>query len=119
MATTRDELMKLHEELCENARQLSRRKNHDYSGGKDTSQAFLNFVKCEELGFCRTETGVLVRMSDKLSRLKTLADSNLKYEVEDEKVLDTILDIINYAVIFYGIHQERKSKEASGGAFLE
>lgn len=119
MATTRDELMKLHESLCEQARQLSRRKNHDYSGGKDSSHAFLNFIKCEELGFCRTETGVLVRMSDKLSRLKTLADSSLKYEVEDEKVLDTILDVINYAVIFYGIHKERKEMEASGGHFLE
>lgn len=116
---TRDELMALHEDLCNRARALSRKKNHDYSGGKDATHAFLNFIKCEELGLCKTETGILVRLSDKLSRLNTLADSNLKYEVDDERVLDTVLDIINYTVIFYAIHEERKDKEAAGGFFLE
>lgn len=116
---TREELMELHQKLCDQARELSRKKNHDYSGGKDQTHAFLNFIKCEELGFCKTETGVLVRLSDKLSRLNTLADSSLKYEVADEKVLDTVLDVINYIVIFYAIHSERKEKEATGGFFLE
>ena len=116
---TREELMTLHEDLCNRARALSRKKNHDYSGGKDATHAFLNFIKCEELGLCKTETGILVRLSDTLSRLNTLADSNLKYEVDDERVLDTVLDIINYTVIFYAIHAERKTKEAEGGFFLE
>lgn len=116
---TRDDLMQLHENLCKQARELSRKKNHDYSGGKDTTNAFLNFLKCEELGLCKTETGVLVRLSDKISRLHTLADSSLKYEVDDEKVLDTVLDMINYTIIFYAIHTERKDKEATGGFFLE
>ena len=116
---TREELMALHEKLCDQARALSRKKNHDYSGGQDATHAFLNFVKCEELGLCKTETGILVRLSDKLSRLNTLADSNLKYEVDDERVLDTVLDIINYTVIFYAIHEERKTKESTGGFFLE
>lgn len=116
---TREELMSIHEKLCDQARALSRRKNHDYSGGQDATHAFLNFVKCEELGLCKTETGVLVRLSDKISRLNTLADSNRKYEVDDERVLDTVLDIINYIVIFYAIHTERKNKEATGGEFLE
>ena len=113
---TREELMVTHEGLCASARALSLRKNHDYSGGKDTTNAFLNFLKCEELNLCRAETGILIRMSDKLSRLKTLADSNLKYEVADEKVLDTILDLINYSVIFYALHKERQEVEASGGS---
>jgi hypothetical protein len=39
--------------------------------------------------------------------------------VSDEKVLDTVLDVINYIVIFYAIHNERKEKEATGGFFLE
>lgn len=116
---TRDELMAMHQMLCDQARELSRKKNHDYSGGKDETHAFLNFTKCEELGLCKTETGVLVRLSDKLSRLNTLADSSLKYEVSDERVLDTVLDVINYIVIFYAIHTERKNREATGGAFLE
>lgn len=116
---TREELMAIHEDLCNKARELSRRKNHDYSGGKDATHAFLNFIKCEELGLCKTETGVLIRLSDKISRLNTLADSSLKYEVADEKILDTVLDIINYIVIFYAIHTERKDKEAAGGFFLE
>ena len=108
---TREELMTLHEDLCNRARALSRKKNHDYSGGKDATHAFLNFIKCEELGLCKTETGILVRLSDKLSRLNTLADSNLKYEVDDERVLDTVLDIINYTVILYAYIQSSKDNE--------
>jgi len=103
--------MTLHEDLCNRARALSRKKNHDYSGGKDATHAFLNFIKCEELGLCKTETGILVRLSDKLSRLNTLADSNLKYEVDDERVLDTVLDIINYTVILYAYIQSSKDNE--------
>jgi hypothetical protein len=34
---TREELMMLHEDLCNRARALSRKKNHDYSGGKDAT----------------------------------------------------------------------------------
>ena len=111
MATTREQLMEIHGQLCDEARNLSRRKNHDYSGGQDTNNAFMNFQKCEELNLCKAETGILVRMSDKISRLHTLADSSLKFEVADEKVLDTVLDLINYSVIFYAMHKDRKESE--------
>lgn len=111
MATTREQLMEIHAQLCDEARNLSRRKNHDYSGGQDTNNAFMNFNKCEELNLCKAETGILVRMSDKISRLHTLADSNLRFEVNDEKILDTVLDLINYSIIFYAMHTDRREKE--------
>jgi hypothetical protein len=111
MATTREQLMEIHASMCEQARELSRQKNHDYSGGQDTNNAFMNFQKCEELELCKAETGILIRMSDKISRLHTLADSNLRFEVNDEKILDTVLDLINYSIIFYAMHTDRREKE--------
>lgn len=107
MATTRDSLIDLHKDLCSRALDLSVKKNHDYSGGQDKSDAFLNFRKCEELGLCNAETGILVRLSDKIARLHTIAGKAQRFEVEDEKVLDTILDMVNYSVLFYAMHRER------------
>lgn len=110
MATTREHLISLHEFLCKQARDLSVRKNHDYSGGEDARDAFLNFRKCEELGLCQAETGILVRLSDKIARLNTIAGKDTDYLVNDEKLLDTVLDMINYTILFYALHQERKMR---------
>lgn len=69
-------------------------KNHDYAS---TADPFLNFKECEGFGVTASK-GVMVRMSDKWSRLKQL---ELKGEalVKDESLLDTLLDLANYSVI--------------------
>jgi len=86
------------------------RKNHDYAGQtREVVDPFANFRVCEALGLCSAEVGVLVRLSDKLSRLATFATAgNLK--VEDEAIQDTFLDVINYTVLLAGIVKDRESQ---------
>jgi hypothetical protein len=106
----RSRLLTLHKELCDEARSLSERKNHDYSGGKDDTHPFLNFTRCEAMGICKTEAGILVRLTDKMSRLSTFITTG-EFKVKDEALRDTILDIVNYSVILYAYTQSQKNHE--------
>jgi hypothetical protein len=93
---TKDELFKLHEDMCCDALELMRKKNADYAGG--VSDPFANFRRAEALGVCSTEQAFLVRMTDKMSRLSSFAKKGT-LAVEDESVHDTLLDLINYSVL--------------------
>ena len=59
-------------------------KNHDY--GDSFSQSF------EEFGLISS----IIRLSDKLNRLKKLKDSTAKV---DESIRDTVLDMANYCIL--------------------
>ena len=102
----RDELLNIHDKLCASAWSLMKRKNHDYSGGEDDQQAFLNFTRVESLGITDTTTGFLVRMTDKISRLITFS-KNGKFEVADEALKDTIIDLINYSILLYAYNTDK------------
>lgn len=106
----RSRLLSTHKELCDEARSLSERKNHDYSGGNDASHPFLNFTRCEAMGICKTEAGIMVRLTDKMSRLSTFITTG-EFKVKDEAVKDTVLDVINYVVILYAYIQSKKDAE--------
>lgn len=93
---TRDELFKLHEDMCCSALKLMKKKNADYAGSG--SDPFANFRRAEALGVCSTEQAFLVRMTDKMSRLASFA-SRGELSVEDETVYDTLEDLINYSVL--------------------
>jgi hypothetical protein len=93
----RQQYLDFHKALCEEARNLSERKNHDYAG-RGGEQPFANFQRCEALGICSTERGFLVRMTDKMSRLASFAEAG-KFQVADEKVRDTCIDLINYTAL--------------------
>ena len=99
-AVNRTELLHLHSEICSKARSLMERKNHDYSGGDNQEDPFLNFSRVEKLGITTTEQGFLVRMTDKISRLITFCQTGT-FKVEDEKLEDTIIDLVNYSVLLY------------------
>jgi len=73
---------------------ITRRKNHDYSG---TELAFRNFEFVEALWICWTEEWIMVRITDKLTRLSNLLHTEAM--VKDESILDTILDCANYLLI--------------------
>ena len=105
----RDEYLKLHEVLCKAALELSTRKNHDYAG-KGGEQPFANFERCEAMGICTTGQGFLVRMTDKLSRLASFEQVG-EFKVKDESVKDTVLDIVNYAVLYYAQKQSKARLE--------
>lgn len=111
-----EEYLDLHKKLCDTARELSKRKNHDYaaaeSNQEDPMRVFRNFMQCENQGICPVEQGFLVRLSDKFSRLCNLLRPGHERAVEDESITDTILDIINYSILLQGY---RKAKGGTDG----
>jgi hypothetical protein len=97
------ELFELHRSLCGQALELMRKKNNDYAGHKGDTP-FANFQRVESMGITSTEKGFLVRMTDKMSRLSTMA-TGADLLVPDEKVEDTLIDLINYSVLLYAYLQ--------------
>lgn len=92
----RAELMEFHRKTCTKALQVMRAKNHDYGASDDP---FANFRRTEALGICTAEQSFLVRWTDKLSRIATFI-SGKGLRVKDETVEDTIVDSINYPILF-------------------
>jgi hypothetical protein len=95
----RAELTELHKKTCDKAREIQVAKNHDYAHEGDI---FRNFRRYGTFG-------VLVRLSDKLARLDSF-EENKTFAVADEKLEDTIIDIINYATIYLAMKAEGKPK---------
>lgn len=92
---TRKELYAIHLDLCAAARDIQAKKNADYATESDIFRNFRMFGLL----------GILVRMSDKLARLRTFTERGT-FTVTDESLRDTIEDLINYAVIFYAYHKD-------------
>ena len=81
--------------LYKNNMEILINKNADYSG--DDNEFFNNFLNVERLGITSVEKGLLVRITDKFTRINNLIDKEAK--VKDEKIEDTIADFINYLAI--------------------
>lgn len=96
----REELLKHHAEMCAEALEIMKKKNHDYAGDSGKTP-FANFERTEAMGVCSTEQGFLVRIVDKVSRLSTFANAG-RLVVDNEGYKDALLDIINYCVLFSG-----------------
>lgn len=75
-----------HQKICGELNTLYQRKNHDY--GDAFHESFL------EEGFAMAR----VRLTDKLSRFKTLSRNN-DAKVKDESLRDTLIDLANYAIM--------------------
>lgn len=99
---TRAEVQQLHSELCARGLEILKKKNSDYC----KNGPFDNFRVCEALQICSPEHGILIRMSDKLSRLSSIFEKGAK--VLDESEEDTIVDLINYAVLMAAMRREKK-----------
>lgn len=78
-------------------------KNQDYATKEDP---WKNFRQAELVGVS-LERAILVRVSDKLSRISNLIDK--EPAVVDEKLEDTLLDCINYLAILKA-HRDKDSK---------
>jgi|TARA_R100001594_G_scaffold50794_1_gene84111 hypothetical protein len=96
----REELLKHHDFICKTAKEIMKKKNHDYAG-KGGDQPFANFERTEAMGICSTEKGFLVRVIDKVSRLSTFVDAG-ELKVDNESYEDAILDIVNYMILLSG-----------------
>jgi hypothetical protein len=106
---TREELLKMHEKMCEDARNLMSLKNKDYAGNEG-KEPFANFTRVEAMGICKTEQGFMVRLTDKMSRLSSFIESG-KMHVEDESFKDTCIDVINYMVLLYSYSMHKEEQE--------
>ena len=90
-----NDLLARHKLLCDKARLLMQDKNHDYA---DSSDPFSNFRSFGALG-------ILVRLSDKLARLRSY-ESKGELRVKSESLEDTVIDVINY-VVLYMVYKEQ------------
>jgi hypothetical protein len=79
------------------------RKNADYTGG---GGPFANFDTASAFNVHRVQ-GALIRLTDKLQRVNSFVVRGV-LEVKDESVEDTLLDVINYAVLISGMIIEEK-----------
>jgi hypothetical protein len=75
---TREDLFKLHSEICQEALELMRKKNNDYA--------------CS---------------ADPLSRISTFLNRG-ELSLSNESVYDAIVDMINYSVILAGLLKDKK-----------
>lgn len=87
----RQGLYDLHTKTCAAALDLMRTKNEDYAAADDPYRNFRTFGRY----------GILVRLSDKLARLRTFEERGV-LSVKDESIEDTIRDIINYSILYLG-----------------
>lgn len=102
--------MKREDFLCLARRELHgllatiERKNHDYTGADD--DALANFKVTEAIGLADARIGVLIRMVDKIQRLRTYCAKG-KLEVVGEGAKDACLDICGYAILLLAMLEEQ------------
>lgn len=80
--------------LLDKMKEIHDAKRHDYASDEDR---FSNLMLSEMAGIPAWK-GCLVRMSDKFSRLTEFAKKG-EFEVKDENVEDTFMDMANYSII--------------------
>lgn len=87
-----------HKEICEELNELYARKNHDYddSFGKSFAEEGMAMPR--------------IRIGDKFNRFKALSRMDVDILVDDESIIDTLLDLANYAIMTV-IEIEKIAKE--------
>lgn len=99
-------ISKLFLELAATIPETHKAKNAGYSG--DNPDPWANFRRSEEFGV-EAWRGCLIRMSDKFSRLISLA-KNPDNEQVGESFEDTAMDLANYSIILVCLHREHMSR---------
>lgn len=84
---------------------LHAKKNNDYARKDDPLS---NLRACERMGI-PAWMGVLIRMTDKMSRLEQIASGN-EIEIQDETIEDTLKDIANYSALAVVLWREKNHK---------
>lgn len=89
----RERLLRRHGELTRVAREVMESKNRDYGADEDPFRNFRSFGAY----------GILVRLSDKLARMRGYVERGGDLKVRDESFEDTGIDAINYVVLLLAI----------------
>ena len=90
-------------DILDNMQSVYEAKDNDYS---TTGLPMGNLRKCEEAGIDAWR-GCLVRIGDKISRLKNFLKEK-EYLVISEKAEDTVIDLANYAILMSCLLEEIK-----------
>jgi hypothetical protein len=91
-------------ELLKTMAEIHNAKNQDYGDGKPLG----NFEEARDLGV-EPWRGALIRMSDKWSRVKSLANKDeQKGAVDDESFEDTLIDLANYSLLTIVLRREER-----------
>lgn len=106
---TNEEYMALAKRELDSVLEIIKRKNADYTAG--SNDPFANFSMCEVLGLADKEIGVLVRMVDKIQRVKSFI-KNGELQVKNESVQDALRDIIGYSLVLLGMTESEKGPTA-------
>lgn len=88
--------------LLEQMESIRASKNADYASDDD---AMSNFRGCEQMGIPAWK-GVVIRISDKFSRIIQLSKKDAQAEVKDEAITDTLLDMANYCLLTIMLFEE-------------
>lgn len=78
------------QKMCE----IHSTKNQDYGGGNPLG----NFMECAEIDVPPV-IGIMVRLGDKWSRIKSLIKQGGEGQVKDESLIDTLMDMANYSIL--------------------
>lgn len=102
---SREEYQEFLEATLNRLKEVMRQKNADYTGGDNSP--FANFKVSEHLGLADAKTGLLIRMVDKIQRLKTFIAKG-ELQVEGEGAEDAALDIVGYGLLLLGMLEDGK-----------
>lgn len=102
--------LELQDELMKKARDIVVDKRRDYSGKEDP---FANFRMSEFVGVPAWK-GCMVRLMDKLSRVRHITENKGEMFVKDETIKDTLADALNYICILYGLIMEEEWESKLG-----
>lgn len=94
---TRSSFVATHGSICDELKEITERKNSDYTG--NTDDPFANFRQVETFNICTTEQGFLTRMTDKMARIASLIGQGTEAKVKDESIEDTLKDLANYSIL--------------------
>ena len=100
------QLKEIHNETTKKCYDIMIKKNSDYTGGKESKDAFANF-RMSEFFDIEPVIGIMMRVLDKIQRIKSFSkDGELK--VNEESVYDACEDIVNYAILAKAMFIEKK-----------
>lgn len=104
---TRQDLLQFQRSWFDSLVELTSKKNADYSGNAE--DPFKNFTLVERLGICDAQTGMLVRICDKLARLASL--NKRAPQVTTESFDDTLRDLANYSALLSALRVHRRTEK--------
>jgi len=103
----------MQDKILKQAKKLAKQKGHDYNvKQQDAGDTLFNLRIASIIGIVDSPAqSVLVRISDKLMRLASLSDPKTVASVKDERVFDTIVDLLNYITYYYLFWLEAKNQK--------